>query len=124
MAVGQTVTGTASALETVAVRQNRPDWAAIERLLAQWQPEALVVGRPLNMDGSEHELTRAARRFGNQLSGRYNLPVHQMDERLSSVEAERLHGRPQQNNKGEIDKLAAQLILQSWLDEQAGRTQT
>ncbi len=119
VAVGQTVTGTASALTTLTARQDRPDWEAIGRLIAEWNPEALVVGLPLNMDGTEHDLTRAARRFGNQLTGRYNLPVHLVDERLTSIEAEHMlaeqhHRRPQ---KEEVDRLAAQLILQTWLDE-------
>jgi len=88
VAVGQEMTGTASALTTVAARDGKPDWDAISRLIHEWQPDAVVVGLPLNMDGSDHELSRRARRFGNQLHGRYNLPAHFIDERLSSLEAE------------------------------------
>jgi putative Holliday junction resolvase len=73
------------------------------------------------MDGSEHALTRRATRFRNQLAGRYNLPVHTVDERLTSVEAEQTlrDSRGGRRDKGEIDRLAAELILQSWLDEHA-----
>jgi len=114
VAVGQELTGTASALTTVAARDGKPDWDAIGRLMDEWRPDAVVVGLPLNMDGSDHELSRRARRFGNQLHGRYNLPAHFIDERLSSLEAEALlKGRSRR--KEDIDKLAAQVILETWL---------
>ena len=120
VAVGQELTGTASALTTVAARDGKPDWEAISRLIDEWQPDAVVVGLPLNMDGSDHELSRRARRFGNQLHGRYNLPAHFIDERLSSLEAEALlRGGSQAHRralyKESIDKLAAQVILETWL---------
>ena len=114
VAVGQTVSGSATALTTVSARDGQPDWRSISALIQDWQPELLVVGLPLSMDGSEHELTQAARRFGNQLAGRYNLPVEFVDERLTSVEAEARQVRPPR--PGDIDKIAAQIILQDWLD--------
>lgn len=118
VAVGQELTGTATALTTVRSHNCKPDWKSIDSLVDQWRPSRLVVGLPLNMDGTEHDLTRAARRFGNQMAGRYNLPVEAVDERLTSIEAEQIlsaaGGRPE---KAEVDKLAAQLILQTWLDE-------
>ena len=114
VAVGQELTGTASALTTVAARDGKPDWDAITRLIQEWQPDAVVVGLPLNMDGSDHELSRRARRFGNQLHGRYNLPAHFIDERLSSLQAEALL-RGSSHRKEDIDKLAAQVILETWL---------
>lgn len=121
VAVGQSVTGTARALTTLTNRQSAPDWEAIGRLLAEWRPDALVVGIPRHMDDSEHALTRRATRFRNQLAGRYNLPVHTVDERLTSVEAEQTlrDARRGRYDKSEIDRLAAELILQSWLDEHA-----
>lgn len=122
VAVGQELTGTASALTTVSARDGKPDWDAISRLFEEWRPDAVVVGLPLNMDGSEHELSRRARRFGNQLHGRYNLPAHLIDERLSSLEAETLlKGRS--HHKQDIDKLAARVILETWLAEQRQLTQ-
>ena len=118
VAVGQSITGTASAIETVKADQGKPDWSAIERLIKAWQPQRFVVGMPKNMDGSEHQLTAAITRFGNQLHGRFGLPVSYVDERLSSREAERslMPGRAKKD-KGVIDRVAAQLILQTWLDQ-------
>lgn len=119
VAVGQELTGTASALETLTSPDGGPDWKGISRLVEAWQPDALVVGLPFNLDGSEHETTRLAQRFGNRLAGRYNLPVFTIDERLSSVEAERLLAEQGRFDKEEVDKLAAQIILESWLAQQA-----
>ncbi len=117
VAVGQDLTGTASALTTLPARDGKPDWDAVGRLIAEWHPDAVVVGLPLNMDGTDHTLTHLARRFGNQLHGRYNLPAHFMDERLSSLEAEHLL-KGKAHHKQDIDKLAAKVILESWLAEQ------
>lgn len=116
VATGQGITGTAHGLTILPARDGKPDWQAVTRLLEQWRPEALVVGLPLNMDGSEQELTRLARRFGRQLAGRYNLPVYEMDERLTSVEARRELGRPHQSD-GVVDEEAARIILECWLAE-------
>jgi putative Holliday junction resolvase len=118
VAVGQTLTGTASPLQTVPVRRDTPDWPAIVRLIETWAPNALVVGMPLNMDGTEQEMTRCAKRFGRQLEGRFGLSVHLVDERLSTREAKtRLSsvGR----GAAETDPVAAQVILESWLSDAA-----
>jgi putative Holliday junction resolvase len=120
VAVGQELTRTATALVTLTSRDGGPDWAAISRLIEEWQPAALVVGLPLNLDGSESESSRLARRFGNRLAGRYNLPVFTADERLSSSEAEALLADQGRFDKADIDKLAAQLILQGWLEANNG----
>ena len=120
VAVGQELTGTATALANVAARDGKPDWEAISRLIEQWQPDEVVVGLPLNMDGSSSELSQRAQRFGNQLHGRYNLRAHMMDERLSSLEAEReLQGKSRKIQEADIDKVAAKIILESWLRQQA-----
>jgi len=118
VAVGQEVTRSARALETLKSPDGGPDWAGISRLIEQWQPDALVLGLPLNLDGSDHEVTRLVRRFGNRLRGRYNLPVYTIDERLSSAEAEALLSEQGRFDKGDVDKVAAQVILQSWLEQQ------
>jgi putative holliday junction resolvase len=114
IAVGQSVTATAAALETVQVRNGKPDWLRIQKLLEEWQPDAVVVGEPLNMDGTEQAMTVAARRFARQLHGRFGVPVHHVDERLSSVEA-----RAQLAERGQLDRAdhpyAAQLLLETWL---------
>jgi putative Holliday junction resolvase len=122
VAVGQELTRTATALVTLNSRDGGPDWTAISRLIEEWQPAALVVGLPLNLDGSESESSRLARRFGNRLAGRYNLPVFTADERLSSSEAEALLAERGRFDKADIDKLAAQLILQDWLETNNGQT--
>jgi putative Holliday junction resolvase len=117
IAVGQTLTGTASPLGTIRVAGSSPDWDAISRMMKTWKPDALVVGLPLNMDGTEQKVTRRARRFSDQLSGRYRLPVHLVDERLTTREArDRLAA---QGRAGSDDHpVAAQIILESWLNEQ------
>ena len=116
IAVGQTLTATASALVTLTARNNKPDWDGIDKLIKEWQPDGLVIGVPVHMDGTEQEMTRAARKFGRQLKARYNLPVYEADERLSSAEAEQNLGSGQ--DKAAIDREAARLILQAWLNEQ------
>jgi putative Holliday junction resolvase len=120
VAVGRRPTGLAEALTTVAVHRQRPDWAHISRLIAEWRPDALVVGLPLNMDDSENDMTAAARRFGNRLQGRYNLPVHMVDERLTTRAATDIliaAGVPYRRRKARLDPLAARTILQAFLDE-------
>ena len=116
VAVGQTLTGTASALVTLTARNNKPDWEGIDKLVKEWQPDGLVIGVPVHMDGTEQEMTKTAQKFGRQLKARYNLPLYEADERLSSDEAERNIGGG--NDKAAIDREAARLILQAWLDEQ------
>jgi putative Holliday junction resolvase len=114
VAVGLQLTQSATALATVRAREGKPDWQAISELISEWKPDALVVGIPYHMDGTEQDMTRAARRFCRQLEGRYGLPVHQVDERLTSYVAEATLteiGKPKQG----IDPLAARLILQDWL---------
>lgn len=112
-AVGQSLTGTASPLTVIPVRDNRPDWNVIQRLVDEWQPDALVVGLPLNMDGTEQASTDAARRFGRQLHGRFGLPVHWVDERLSTHEA-RTRLAEAGDHDAEDDPVAAQIILETW----------
>ena len=119
IAVGQTLTGSVTPLTTLSAVKQQPDWAGIEALIKDWQPDLLIVGLPLHMDGREQALTQRAKRFGNQLKGRYNLPVEWMDERLSSHEAESMlqqQGK-KRSDKKDIDKIAAGLILQSWLEQ-------
>ena len=115
VATGQTVTGTATALTTLESRDGRPDWDAIAELIGEWRPDALVVGLPLHADGSDAGITSSARRFMRQLEGRFRLPVHAMDERLSSHAAAAL----EQPRHGDIDAGAARIILQDWLDTRA-----
>lgn len=119
VAVGQELTGTSSPVTVLRHLGGGPDWAAITRLIEQWRPDGLVVGIPLNMDGSEQPMTSAARRFARRLAGRYGLPVHEADERLSSrAAAELIHepGSGSRSRRG-LDEVAAHVILQTYMSE-------
>ena len=130
IAIAQEVTGTARPLVTVTAVKHKPDWDSISKIIAEWQPDLLVVGLPLHMDGTEQEMTQAARRFSNQLNGRYQIPIALMDERLSSDEAESILSEQTYSksrsvfrgsmfpDKAQIDMISAQLILQSWMSQQ------
>lgn len=122
VAVASRATGSATPLACAAARDGIPDWASIGDLVEEWQPSRLVVGLPYNIDGTESEMTRSARRFGNRLGNRFGLPVEFVDERLSSSEAERrLRGQRQSGERrrrvrpGDVDAMAAAIILESWL---------
>jgi putative Holliday junction resolvase len=116
IAVGQTLTGTASPLMTLRAIQQKPDWNKISQLIESWQPEALVVGLPYDMDDTEAEIAPLAKRFARQLEGRYRLPVHMADERLTSQVARQELGRSVKKFD-ELDAIAAKLILETWLSE-------
>jgi putative Holliday junction resolvase len=118
VAVGQQVTGTATAICTLQSRDGRPDWDAISDLIKEWQPDTLVVGLPLHADGEESEISLAARKFARQLEGRYRLPVDTMNEYLSSHAARELQQQNRQADKTGIDAIAARIILQNWLETQ------
>lgn len=119
IAVGESLLKTARPLATIDAEDNARRFAAIARLIAEWQPARLVVGLPVSLDGAEHEMTARSRRFANQLAGRFGLPVEFADERLSSAAAEselRAHGRKPSLDKAAVDAEAAAIILQSWFD--------
>jgi putative pre-16S rRNA nuclease len=120
VAVGQTVTGSARPLKTLRSRDNRPDWRGIEALVREWSPSALVLGLPLQMDDTPVDWADEIHRFARQLRGRFGLPVHLVDERLTSVEARRqLRSRPGPRTTDHLleDAVAAALILETWLTE-------
>ncbi len=117
VAVGQRLTRSATPLTTVRARDGKPDWPSVTHLIEEWKPGALVVGIPYHMDGTEQDMTHAAKKFCRQLEGRYRLPVHQAEERLSSwVVENRLSAREQANT--DIDAMSAQVILQDWLQQE------
>jgi putative Holliday junction resolvase len=118
VAVGNTVSGSASALDTVKVTSNKTDWEHISRLLADWQPDALVVGLPIKMDRTDNPITADAKRFANRLHGRYHLPVHLVDERLTSHMAlsEIREAGYNRRSKDLVDSYAAREILQTFLN--------
>jgi putative Holliday junction resolvase len=125
IAVGHTETRLAQPLACVRARDGQPDWAAIDKLVAEWKPALLVAGMPSNMDGTEMPVSAAARRFGDKLRARYNLPLEMVDERLTTRAARSAleltgtrfsRGSPQPDYNT-LNQVAAQLILQAWLDE-------
>lgn len=121
IAVGNTNTRQAHPLENIRTIRGKPDWDTISALIVEWRPVALVVGLPLMMDGTDNPITPAARKFGDRLNGRYNLPVHMVDERLTTQEARSKlidAGVSPKKLKPMLDKLAAMGILQTWLDYQ------
>lgn len=123
VAVGSHATGAAAPAGSAACRDGRPDWQAIDAIISEWRPSLLVVGLPYNTDGSDSEMSRAARRFGKRLARRSGLPVEFVDERLSSREAaarlreQRRRGERGRIRREHIDQLAAAIILQTWLDD-------
>ena len=120
VAVGQTLTGSANALTVVSVAA-KPDWQTIAGIINDWKPIALVVGLPLAADGGETEMSKSARKFGRQLEGRYGIQVLFEDERLTSFSAEqrfvdaRASGGMRRKDAALKDAMAAQIILENWL---------
>ena len=119
VALGTTRLRTARALTTIDTERNDQRFAAIAALIAEWQPDRLVVGLPLHVDGTPHQMTARARRFAHQLAGRTGLPVVQVDERHTSELARsqlQADGRGGREHRALRDAVAAQLILQAYLD--------
>lgn len=126
VAVGQQLLGSARALEVVANGDHGPHWDRIDAIVAEWRPDALVVGLPLTMAGEEQQTSRGARRFGDQLRERYSIEVLAHDERLTSIEADarfalaRRSGQRRQKDAAIKDAIAAQILLESWFAERGG----
>jgi putative Holliday junction resolvase len=123
VAVGDTLTCSAVARGAIAVAGGQPDWHTIDRIIAANGPHVLVVGTPYNVDGDANEMTALARQFAADLAARHALPVEQVDERYSSLEAteklkaQRASGeRRRRLRKDDIDGAAAVVILQRWLE--------
>ena len=116
-AVGQSITGTAQALPAFKAQDGIPSWEPIEKCLKEWQPDIIIVGLPLNMDGTEQDLTLRARKFANRLHGRFGIKVELQDERLTTTEARSEifdRGGFRALKKGKVDGISACLILESW----------
>lgn len=121
VAVGNTLTGSATPECTLTAKDEQPNWEGISQLIIDWKPSQIVVGLPIELDGTENPLKKRVERFCNQLNGRYNLPIDQENEQFTSIEAaERLKllrqsGRKQKVKKEEVDKIAASIILEGWM---------
>ncbi len=121
VAVGHLLTGIASPLQTLRSINQNPDWEGISKLITEWQPAGLVVGISKQDDGSDNLITPRMLKFCRQLDGRYHLPIFQQDETLSTFEAKQLLFDEVNVSATKLwaiqDQLAAQLILQTWLND-------
>lgn len=113
IAFGQSLTQTAQVVGEIPARDGIPNWQDIEAIIQEWQPDQLLTGLPLNMDGTENLMCARARKFARRLHARFNLPSYMWDERLSSAHAKSI--QPSSNYKlHAVDAIAACSILESW----------
>lgn len=122
VAVGQTITMTANPVECLKAVNGVPKWDKISKLIEQWKPSGMVVGIPLNMDATSQTMTHKARGFAKELENKFNLPVHEVDERLTTIEArQQLYdlGGAKALKETSVDSFAAKLILEAWMRNQA-----
>ncbi|MGK0444080.1 MAG: putative Holliday junction resolvase [Bermanella sp.] len=120
VAMGQRITETANGIGCISARDGIPNWEQLDKLVEQWQPDAFVVGLPINMDGSPSEMSRRANKFSNRLNARYARPSFTIDERLSTFAAKeeaKAQGHKGHYKSDPVDALAAQFILESWFNE-------
>ena len=120
VATGNCLLGTTAPLPILRAKDGIPEWRLLESLVAEWGPDLLVVGDPLNMDGSDSKLGALAAKFARRLHGRLGMEVQMVDERLSSFEAK--HESRERGHRGDfkrqpVDSLAAELILRTWFAE-------
>ncbi|QIR15159.1 Holliday junction resolvase RuvX [Shewanella aestuarii] len=123
IAIGQAITGSANPLTSIKAVDGIPNWDEIEKLLKEWQPDLVVVGLPLNMDGTEQEMTKRAQKFANRINGRFGVKVTTQDERLTTTDAKaRLFelGGFKALTKGQVDAISAVLIIESYFENQYG----
>jgi putative Holliday junction resolvase len=116
IAVGQTITRTSSPLMILNVQQEGPDiWRTIVQLVEEWKPDRLLVGQPLNMDGTPSEIMKKVHKFYIKLQKETNIICELVDERLTSFEAKQL---VESNSKEvRIDDIAAKIFLDSWMEQ-------
>lgn len=121
VAVGNSILGTTQPLTVLHARDGQPQWEQVARLLDEWRPDLLIVGDPLNMDGSVSELALRARRFARRLEGRFRIATALVDERLTSFavkQEQREAGHRGDYRERPVDSLAAEMILRDWLRAQ------
>ena len=128
VAVGNTVSMSARELGVLDMRDGGPDWPTLDRWIHEWRPNRLVVGDPATLDGGDQPVRAMARRFGREAGARYRLPVEQVDERTSSIEAAqrfaagRAAGQRKRHQATQLDAVAAAIILERWMREPEART--
>ena len=124
VAVGQTLTKTATPLTAIKANYGMPHWEQIDKLIASWKPKAIVVGEPLSEAGLALDVTKEARQFAQALKKRYNLPVYQINEHLTTIEARaQIFSKNGYKalKKSAVDAKSAQLILEDWLKQHSER---
>jgi putative Holliday junction resolvase len=125
VAVGQTITGQANPLRALKSKQRKPDWSSIESLIKTWHPQKLIVGLPTHLDGSDDEMTEAAKKFSRQLEGRFHIDTVLVDERLTTREAYDISIESGEfKEKQQIDSISAALLTESWLREYLSSSQS
>lgn len=119
VAIGQELSYSTRSLSALKMQDGIPNWDLIEKLLNEWKPDLLLVGLPLNMDGTEQPITQRAVKFANRLHGRFGYPVESWDERLTTVDAKSYLfevGGYRNLSKDKIDSKSAEIILLSWFE--------
>jgi putative Holliday junction resolvase len=128
VAVGNSISMSAREVGVLDMRESGPDWPQLDRWMREWRPDALVVGDPLTLDGGDQSSRQRARRFAGEVATRYGVPVEQVDERASSIEAAqrfaegRRAGARKRHQAAQLDALAAVIIVERWLAEPGART--
>ncbi|MCJ8301802.1 Holliday junction resolvase RuvX [Shewanella sp.] len=119
IAIGQSLTGTGNPIGSIKAVDGIPKWEEIGMLIEEWQPDIVVVGLPLNMDGTEQEMTQRAKKFANRINGRFGVKIATQDERLTTADAKaRLFefGGFKALTKGQVDAMSAVLIIESYFE--------
>ncbi len=117
IAIGQSVTQTATPLVTLRATQGVPNWQEVQKIIDEWQPTGLVIGLALQPDGSDSQTSLKARIFGKALKKRFTLPLHFVEERLTSVEASHILKQDHHySRQTDSDSMAAAIILESFLN--------
>lgn len=120
VAIGQSITSTASPLAALKAEDGIPNWQQIEKLIAEWQPDLCVIGLPLNMDGTEQPITARARKFANRIHGRFGVAIALQDERLTTTSAKEFlfeRGGYKSLGKDAIDSASACIILEDYFNQ-------
>ena len=113
VAVGQTSTNTSSPLQIIFNKHNKTNWVSISSLLDEWKPDLILLGKPLNMDGSESEIMKKVDKFYKQLKSIYDADIEFVDERLTTFEAREILKDEKQDN---VDAHAAKILIDNWFD--------
>ncbi|MCW5197084.1 Holliday junction resolvase RuvX [Buchnera aphidicola] len=118
VAVGQQITSTATSLNSIKVKNGKPNWHTISSLISSWKPKLIILGYPLNMNGTKQKITNQVKKFSKSLYKRFCIKIYLHDERLTTKEAKSYlftQGGYKNLKKNKIDSVSAVLILESWI---------